>query len=44
MPAAWFRAVHADEVPVGFAMLYDPTLVEHPDDGEAAMEMRRDRR
>ncbi len=24
-PAAWFRAVYADDTPVGFAMLYDPT-------------------
>jgi diamine N-acetyltransferase len=25
-PYAWFRAVYADEMPVGFIMLYDPTL------------------
>lgn len=25
-PFAWFRAVYADEMPVGFIMLYDPTL------------------
>jgi diamine N-acetyltransferase len=24
-PAAWFRAVYANDEPVGFAMLYDPT-------------------
>src|SRR5690606_3522141 len=26
-PEAWFRAVYADETPVGFVMLEDPTLV-----------------
>jgi diamine N-acetyltransferase len=33
-PAAWFRAIHADETPVGFAMLFDSTRAkapEHPD-------------
>ena len=25
-PGAWFRAVYADEVPVGFIMLFDPTM------------------
>ncbi len=33
-PAAWFRAVYADECPVGFVMLYDTSLenaVPHPD-------------
>jgi diamine N-acetyltransferase len=33
-PAAWFRAIYADDTPVGFAMLYDPTrakVPEHPD-------------
>jgi diamine N-acetyltransferase len=25
-PYAWIRAVYADEMPVGFIMLYDPTL------------------
>jgi diamine N-acetyltransferase len=29
-PAAWFRAVHADATPVGFAMLYDPTRATGP--------------
>jgi diamine N-acetyltransferase len=29
---AWFRAVCDDEVLVGFVMLYDPTLVESPDE------------
>ena len=29
---AWFRAIYADERPVGFVMLYDPSLVEHPDE------------
>ena len=32
-PAAWFRAVYADETPVGFAMLYDPTCTATPEDG-----------
>jgi diamine N-acetyltransferase len=26
-PEAWFRAVYADDVPVGFVMLEDPTLL-----------------
>ncbi|HEX4884948.1 MAG TPA: GNAT family N-acetyltransferase [Casimicrobiaceae bacterium] len=33
-PAAWFRAVCADDEPVGFVMLYDPRTAvapEHPD-------------
>jgi diamine N-acetyltransferase len=33
-PAAWFRAIYADETPVGFSMLFDPTRAkapEHPD-------------
>ena len=33
-PAAWFRAIYADDTPVGFAMLYDPRrakVPEHPD-------------
>lgn len=25
-PGAWFRAVYADETPVGFVLLFDPTL------------------
>ena len=29
---AWFRAIHADDAPVGFVMLNDPTLVERPDE------------
>jgi diamine N-acetyltransferase len=32
--AAWFRAIYADETPVGFAMLFDSTRAkapEHPD-------------
>ncbi|HET9023740.1 MAG TPA: GNAT family N-acetyltransferase [Burkholderiaceae bacterium] len=29
---AWFRAVYDDERLVGFVMLYDPTLVEQPDE------------
>lgn len=29
---AWFRAVYDDERLVGFVMLYDPTLVERPDE------------
>jgi len=32
-PAAWFRAVYADETPVGFAMLYDPTRTSTPEAG-----------
>lgn len=32
-PAAWFRAVYADDEPVGFVMLYDPTRTASPDDG-----------
>ena len=33
-PAAWFRAISADDTPVGFAMLFDSTMAkapEHPD-------------
>jgi diamine N-acetyltransferase len=33
-PEAWFRAVHADDDLVGFLMLYDPTLVEAPEEHE----------
>jgi len=29
---AWFRAVYDDDLLVGFVMLYDPTLVESPDE------------
>lgn len=29
---AWFRAVYDDDLLVGFVMLYDPTLVEKPDE------------
>ena len=29
---AWFRAVYDDEQLVGFVMLYDPTLIEQPDE------------
>jgi diamine N-acetyltransferase len=29
---AWFRAIYAGDQPVGFVMLNDPTLVEHPDE------------
>jgi diamine N-acetyltransferase len=32
-PAAWFRAVYADDTPVGFAMLYDPTRTPTPEAG-----------
>lgn len=32
-PAAWFRAIYAGDVPVGFAMLYDPTLTKTPEAG-----------
>ena len=31
---AWFRAIYDDEVLVGFLMLYDPTLVEKPDEAD----------
>lgn len=31
-PAAWFRAVVADDEPIGFAMLYDPTRAIAPED------------
>jgi diamine N-acetyltransferase len=30
-PAAWFRAIYAADVPVGFVMLYDPSLVAAPE-------------
>ena len=33
-PAAWFRAIYADDAPVGFVLLYDPTLPDaspHPE-------------
>jgi diamine N-acetyltransferase len=33
-PEAWFRAVYADETPVGFVMIEDPTLVSGPDTEE----------
>ena len=33
-PEAWFRAVYADETPVGFVMLEDPTLVSGSDTEE----------
>ncbi|MBA2411958.1 MAG: GNAT family N-acetyltransferase [Burkholderiaceae bacterium] len=29
---AWFRAIYNDETPVGFVMLYDPTLAEKPEE------------
>ena len=29
---AWFRAIYDDETPVGFVMLYDPTLSEQPEE------------
>ena len=32
-PAAWFRAIYADDEPVGFAMLYDPTRTDAPEAG-----------
>lgn len=25
-PGAWFRAIYADDLPVGFVMLFDPTI------------------
>jgi diamine N-acetyltransferase len=31
---AWPRAIYAGDVPVGFVMLYDPTLVPAPEDPE----------
>ena len=30
-PAAWFRAIYAEDEPVGFAMLYDPTRATAPE-------------
>jgi diamine N-acetyltransferase len=43
-PAAWFRAVYADDTPVGFAMLYDPTRMSPKgageiDEGEHVLEL-----
>jgi diamine N-acetyltransferase len=35
-PAAWFRAIHADDVPVGFAMIYDPTRALAPESPDIA--------
>ncbi|HVE90303.1 MAG TPA: GNAT family N-acetyltransferase [Burkholderiaceae bacterium] len=29
---AWFRAIYEDDTPVGFVMLYDPTLSTQPDE------------
>lgn len=29
-PEAWFRAIHADDEPVGFLMLHDEHLLEEP--------------
>ena len=29
---AWFRAIYEDDTPVGFVMLYDPTLADRPDE------------
>ena len=29
---AWFRAIYLDEEPVGFVMLYDPTLTATPEE------------
>lgn len=31
-PAAWFRAIYAADEPVGFVMLYDPSLSPAPED------------
>ena len=31
-PAAWFRGIYANDDPVGFAMLYDPTRTPAPED------------
>jgi diamine N-acetyltransferase len=33
-PEAWFRAIQTDDELVGFLMLYDPTLVEAPEERE----------
>lgn len=33
-PEAWFRAVHAGDELVGFLMLYDPSLVDAPEEKE----------
>lgn len=33
-PAAWFRAIVVDDEPVGFPMLYDPTLSPAPEESQ----------
>ena len=30
-PAAWFRGIYAADVPVGFVMIYDPSLAAAPE-------------
>lgn len=35
-PAAWFRAIYADEELVGFVMLYDPTRTATPEEAGVA--------
>jgi diamine N-acetyltransferase len=30
-PEAWFRAIYVDETPVGFLMLHDENLKDHPE-------------
>ena len=35
-PAAWFRAIHDGDVPVGFVMLYDPRRAVAPRDPDVA--------
>jgi diamine N-acetyltransferase len=36
-PEAWYRAIYADETPVGFLMLYDESLRDDPPPEPAAM-------
>lgn len=33
-PEAWFRAICADDTPVGFVMLHEPTLAPTPEETE----------
>ena len=42
-PAAWFRAVYADDAPVGFVMLYEPTPMSALDRPQARIAPKRPR-
>ena len=33
-PEAWFRAIHVDDMLVGFVMLFDPTLTPTPEENQ----------